>query len=636
MRIPHPLPLLLLAAASLPSLLPAQGPRDPKRLLLIYNKSFADQNGNGLSDSLDCANYYAKARGVPASNILGITFPFKSRTIPGNSAKAWEHFHDYIVTPLNAKLKALGTTKIDGLVLMYGMPYRIGAPTSSQSLRAVDHLLQVPTVLGSRTGWGFNGWWTTNPYFESSAGVGTDKGHFSHTLYKYGAFEYYLVTRIDGFDLEAALDLIDGALYAEKYGSKGAGKMEGRAYIDTRYGKKPDSWLKSNYPYYPGYRTYGLWDMRMAYGSLWPRTIGLPTWWEPSGKEIGETGAKFTNGKPALSAPDALLYFGWYNYNQYIDVWSWNVGSVASDLDSNSIQYFDARKAPRHGFLTKAMQRGLSAGAGVIAEPYLSGHVRPEIILYYLALGYPFQEASALADPALFWRGVRIGDPLYAPFLKTLTRSKDQSSPKLRWSRIAARAGTSVTLDLAIQRSPKAPELAKVLVNYGLHASMGKSFDPKRGHHARQYFDLPGLDPKAAGYFCQATWTDPVGHTVKTPVFAITPRAIQGVDVHVQGPSSISKNAPLPLSFSVATQGSLSNLTGLKIELRQTLPTAGPWIDITGLSFSLLNEAAFGPEFESLLFGIKPNFPLQGSFEIRISAQVGSKTDSQVLTFSAK
>jgi uncharacterized protein (TIGR03790 family) len=603
---------------------------------VIYNKSFADQNGNGLSDSLDCANYYAKARGIPANNILGITFPFSSRTIPGNSVKAWERLHDYIVTPLNSKLKSLGTTKIDGLVLMYGMPYRISAPTTSQSLRAVDHLLQVPTGLGSRTGWGFNGWWTTNPYFESSAGVGTDKGHFSHTLFKYRGLEYYLVTRIDGFDLEAALDIIDGALYAEKYGNKGQAKMEGRAYIDTRFGKKTDSWLKTNYPNYPGYRTYGLWDMRMAYGSLWPRTIGLQTWWEPSGKEIGEANAKFTNGKPALSAPDALLYFGWYNYNQYLDVWTWDVGSIASDLDSNSIQYFDNRNAPRHGFLTKAMQRGLSAGAGVIAEPYLSGHVRPEIVLYYLALGYPFQEASALADPTLFWRGVRIGDPLYAPFLKTLKRNRDLSTPKLRWTKIAKRAGTKVTLDLAIQRNPSAPELARTTLAYGLHASMGSRFDPKRGHHARQFFDLPNLDPKAAGYFSQATWIDPAGHQLKTPIFAITTRSVQAVDVHVQGPTSIAKNSLLPLAFSVTTQGPLSQLTRFRIEIRQTLPQAGPWIDITGLSLTLIQEAAFGPEFESLLFGIKPSFPLQGSFEIRITAAVGSKIDNQVLAFTSR
>ncbi len=631
MRIPTPL-LLLLTTAFLPSLLPAQGPRDPKRLLIVYSKTFPDQNGNGISDSQDCANYYAKARGVPASNLLGLKLSFFARHIPGNSAKAWATMHDQILTPLNAKLKALGPNKIDGIVMMYGTPYRLFALTNSQTFRSLDHLIQVPTGLGTRTSWNFYGWWTTNPYFEASAGVGTDKGHFSHSLYKYRGLNYYLVTRIDGFDLEASLDLIDAALYAEKYGNKGSGKMEGRAYIDTRNGKKPDSWLKNNYPNYPGYRTYGLWDMRMAYGSLWPKLVGLPTWWEPSSKEIGETGAKFTNGKPALSAPDALLYFGWYNFNQYFDVWTWNLGSVACDLNSNSIQNFEIRTHAK-GFLAKAFKRGLSAGAGVIAEPYLSGHVRPEIILYYLVQGFPFQEAAALADPALFWRGVRVGDPLYAPFLKTLKRSKDLSTPKLRWTKIAKRAGTSVTLDLAIVRNAKAPELAKATVAYGLHSTLGKVFDPKFGFHGRQWFDLPGLDPKAAGYYSQVTWTDPAGHQTKTPLFAITPRSVQSVDVHVQGPASLRKNSPLPLSFSVTTKASLSRLTAFRIELRQTLPQTGPWVDITGLSFGLLREAAFGPQFESLLFGIRPSFPLQGSFEIRITAAVGSQKDSQVLAF---
>jgi len=53
-------------------------------------------------------------------------------------------------------------------------------------------------------------------------------------------------------------------------------------------------------------------------------------------------------------------------------------GSVACDLNSNSIQNFHTRYDL--AFLTAAFRRGLTAGAGVIAEPYLSGHHRPEVV----------------------------------------------------------------------------------------------------------------------------------------------------------------------------------------------------------------------------------------------------------------
>jgi len=611
-------------------------PSDPNRVLIVYNDSWPDQNGNGVGDSKELALYYAKARKVPASNLLPLKIPGLSRSIAGSGLKAWANLHDQIVTPLNAKLATLGAAKIDGILLCYGVPYRIAAPTTSQSLRAVDHLLQVPTGLGTRSSWGFNGWWTTNPYFESSPGVGTDKGRFSHSLYSYASKPYYLVTRLDGYDLETALDRIDAAAYAEIHGSKGQGKMDGNAYIDTRYGQKTDTWLRSNYPNYPGYRTYGLWDMRMAYGKLWPEAMKIPTLWEPSGKEIGETGAKFTNSKPALLTPDALLYFGWYNYNQYHDVWSWLTGSVACDLDSNSIAGFDSRTATRQGFLTKAMERGLAAGAGVIAEPYLSGHARPEILLYYLLKGYSFAECAALADPALFWRGVRIGDPLYAPYQSGLTRTKDTSKPTERWTKVSKRNGSDVTLDLAVQRSHSDPELARPTIAYGPSAAMTQTLDPKKGHHARMLVPVTGLDPKLAGYYARVTWTDPAGNRAALPPFAITPRPFTAIDAHVSGPSSLKQYGLLPLRFAVSSKPDLLSLTSFQIEIRQTLPSAGPWIDITSLAFGLLSEVAIGRELETLLFQTRFAFPLKGSFEFRISAGNTKGSDSHVLALTVQ
>ena len=45
---------------------------DPARVLVIYNTSWPDGDGDGVPDSLEVAQYYAARRGVPAENLLGL------------------------------------------------------------------------------------------------------------------------------------------------------------------------------------------------------------------------------------------------------------------------------------------------------------------------------------------------------------------------------------------------------------------------------------------------------------------------------------------------------------------------------------------------------------------------------------
>ena len=44
----------------------------PSRVLVVYNANAGDEDGDGVQDSLQVANYYAAKRGVPAANILSV------------------------------------------------------------------------------------------------------------------------------------------------------------------------------------------------------------------------------------------------------------------------------------------------------------------------------------------------------------------------------------------------------------------------------------------------------------------------------------------------------------------------------------------------------------------------------------
>jgi len=603
-------------------------PDDPNRVLVVYNAAWPDQDGNGVGDSLEVAQHYAMRRHVPRTNLLGLKLSSTNRIrIPGNATTSWTYFHDNVVTPLNAKLTALGANKIDSLLLCYGVPHQIISTSRSQSYRALDSLLIAPQSLGTRAGWGFNGWWRSNPYFEHSPGVGVDRGRFDHRKYQYLGRPYYLVSRIDGIHMDAAKDLVDAAIYAETFGSKGAGKMEGTAYIDSRHGFKSDTYLKTNYPNYPGFRTFQLWSYRMSYGKLLPGKVGLPVKWEYSNYEIGERNsankvlARWSDQTPAAAAPDALLYFGWYNYIQYLDVWTWLPGSVACDLNSNSIRDFHNPKRSRKAFLSEAFELGLTAGCGVIAEPYLSGHARPEILLYYLIEGYTFAEAAALADPVIFWRGVRMGDPLYTPFKKTHVRRKDTSAPPLPSSKTLVRGTTTATLSVRIAPSGTDPELSVATIAWGKTPARTQTTRSRTAFHRRHDLVVQTLDAKWPGYHARTTVTDPAGNRTTGRPFAFTARPFQAVEARVLAVQpSIQVGGPLDLRFSVAAKPDLTKITVFRFEARA--PGSSQWVDLTGAATALWSDLGIGQDLECLLFRLHvPKWiTARGTYAFRLRA----------------
>ncbi len=621
--------LPFLSILLLPRLLPAQTvtPDDPTRVLVIYSRGWPDADGDGLGDSKEVALYYAKARGVPSKNLLGLPLTGTRRYWSGT--KGWAEFHDKLVTPVKKALQTLGPGKIDTLLFCYGVPYYIYTPLSSRRLRAVDSLMTVPSALGDRTHWPLPSWWASNPYLEYSPSVQPDRGRFTHKNFSYAGKDLYLTARIDGTDAEAAKDLVDGALYAEKHWGQGQGYLWGRAYVDTRFGYFSDTFLKQNYPF--GYSSYKSADQCMAFGKFFPPLVGLPVYWEAGGKEIGEQGARWRNGSPALTAPRALLYGGWYNYNQYHDVWEWLPGSIACDLNSNSIRGFE-RAAPGT-FLGSALARGLTAGSGVVGEPYLSGHPRPEVLLYYVTQGFTWAEAAMVSDPALFWMAVHMGDPLYAPFRKGSKRTPDRTPPGKPIVKVEGRKGTSAVLDLAVPRRPSDPDLCLFQVEYGPTPALGSRIPSGKAYKGRRAVTLGGL-PDHPGFYFKVTAKDPAGLTSATPLLALCPRPFQAVEVRsAPYPAQVSYGKPLTVRFAVSALPDLRSLNSFKIEIEG----GGYRFDVTGPVLSSSGEIALGPREETILFSLKaPALLPRGTYKFHIFAATPKGSARYTTTFTVQ
>ncbi len=473
---------------------------DPARIIVVANSSMGDANGNGVGDSMEVALRYAALRGVPSSNILPLAL-----TSSGTSFGSWASFWNELRTPLVNRIQALGNTTVLTILLCHGVPYEVS--TAAHGVRSVDQALMTPLALGTVTTPAFATYWQANPFFDAMPGFAPDIPHFLHQTFYAGQL-MYLVARIDGPTPEAALDLVEGARYGDLYLHTAQGGYAGRIYVDTRFSNYPNlaalNWPQFHAP------SYSNADSDMAYATQW--MTGFPLWWENTANdlEIGQPGALFSNGVSAAAAPDALFYYGWYNFATYHDAWTWLPGSAACDLNSNS--FASVRALAPSNFGGSALRRGLTCGVGCIAEPYLNGHHFPEIFIRSLLDGRTFAESAAISDPSLLWRSIAIGDPLYCPLPPGKVLVIDTLPPPVPTVQWIMNGATSATLRASVDTLGRAADPVRLEGTWGLAPLLSQQLVGTSGHRAVQSEQLQNL---AAGGFYRArpVVRDPAGLT---------------------------------------------------------------------------------------------------------------------------
>jgi hypothetical protein len=506
-----------LSTCSAAALAAADSP-GPDRVLVVYNASWtSDEDGDGVQDSLEVAQYYMAKRGVPAANILGLAIADTDWSGDyGSDAAEYAKLQTQIIQPIKAKLAALGPANIDIILMSYHLP--VGYKGQS-----IDNLLI-----------GLNSWntsadnvnWSNNPYLEPAPTFGADNGHFDHT-YKFNGTDMYLVTRLDGpLGVRGCLNMIDQAIYADKFLAPGAGYFNGNVYIDSRGDKGADHYtdalLTADADVSNGwYGSYAQTDVNIAYGEHYVLGSGFTLKWQAAGGIIGSAGGLFADGSSAETAPRAFLYGGWYAYNTYLDVWEWLPGSVACDLNSSSLCYYWFRNPGSLAWAGQALNHGATCVQGVAGEPYTTGHQRPNIMIWAMLNGFNFAEAAGLSTPTIGWMPINLGDPLYRPLKPGKALVKDVRAPALAagYPKVTQSENRGNEVQTLVDDAVE-PEVCRVRVDYGTTVSYGLSMEDKRyfRRHLMRFDDLAS----ATTYHYRLTLTDPVGNAVTTGDYTFT------------------------------------------------------------------------------------------------------------------
>ncbi len=99
---------------------------------------------------------------------------------------------------------------------------------------------------------------------------------------------------------------------------------------------------------------------------------------------------------------------------------SWKLGTWG-----NRASYYADSPQSLTGDLIRA---GVTGVAGHVAEPYLDGTVRPQILFPAYLAGFSLAESYYLSLPYLSWQTTVVGDPLCAPFKKPDVSPTDADS----------------------------------------------------------------------------------------------------------------------------------------------------------------------------------------------------------------
>ena len=442
-----------------------------KEILVIYNK--ADPESGKLAED------YQRARGLPASRLLGLDLPLKPDISRGEYEKTlvapirkymdekkwWIRSRDAqgLIVPQQNKIRAI--------LLIRGVPLRItpdpkppakegeeapADPISPRDEASVDSELAMFGIEGLPAKGVLK-----NAFYDSKVPLSEAK------------FPYLVLTsRIDGPAYVICKRMIDDAVEAEKTG------LWGRAYVDIA-NKFPegDKWLESI--------------------ASQNRKMGIPTITD-----------RFNDTLPKnYPMTDAALYYGWYDWNvsgPFLNTgFQFRKGAVAIHLHSFSAQQLTNA---HQNWCAPLLVRGAAATVGNVYEPYLHLTHHFEILHDRLLKGWTFSEAAWASMPVASWQGIVLGDPLYRPFRhingtgENLTKDRDYRAlraasrqwpddDKLRREKLSAAAEKLKSGTLAEGLAMDFRE-SKDLENAKLWLTKAREFFPDRPNKLRQDLQL--------------------------------------------------------------------------------------------------------------------------------------------------
>ncbi|MBI2299229.1 MAG: TIGR03790 family protein [Armatimonadetes bacterium] len=389
------------------------------------------------------ADHYRQARGVPAGNVFEIELPAGENLDRGvYQTELLPKLRDWLAAPERQG-------RIRCLLLVYGMPLRVGRPALTPEQTAAAQQLQQALntaqeevkqaeakqkelqaanprtaeqeaelkAVSDRLPEQRNTQGAAREKWAHAAAQETEAALDSElALVAWPAYDLYrwvpnlasflcppdtakksppvvLTARLDGPTPAIAMRLVDDAVKAEREG------LKGKVYIDAR---------------------------GIAFGREAPR----PDWYGYSGydesfRELAAILKEKTSlevvldDKPELfqpgACPDAALYCGWYSLANYQDAFTFVPGAVAWHLaSSEAVTLHDPATKQ---WCKNLLDHGAAATLGPVAEPYTIGFPKPFAFFVTLLSGkYTLAETYFHTLFLNSWMTTLVGDPLYNPY----------------------------------------------------------------------------------------------------------------------------------------------------------------------------------------------------------------------------
>jgi uncharacterized protein (TIGR03790 family) len=333
--------------------------------------------------SLEIAEYYARRRHIAPEQIIRLQLPVTEEIQrPLYLSKlerpiaSWLTAHAaqdrilYVVLTKDVPLRIAGSGGLDGTV----------ASVDSELTLLYRKLSGSPVVIAGSV---------KNPYFLADAPI-SEAQRFTHQQQ-----DIYLVARLDGFTIEDVKALIDRG---------GAQATQGLILLDER-----SEWRNS-----PG----NTWLEKAA-----ANLKGIGGWHD---RVVLDAGARVLRDQA-----NVLGYYSWGSNDPAIIVRHLHLqfvpGALAATFVSTDGRTFreppaewqvrgESFEGSNQSLIGDFIRDGVTGVAGHVAEPYLNGTIRPDILFPAYVSGFNLVESFYLAMPFVSWQTIVVGDPLCAPY----------------------------------------------------------------------------------------------------------------------------------------------------------------------------------------------------------------------------
>jgi uncharacterized protein (TIGR03790 family) len=331
--------------------------KEAKRVIVVMNVKSA------LSRAV--ADYYKLKRGIPADHIAMIT-------VDDQEEVALRDFDAKILEPVKLFLNRC-KDPIDFIVTTKGVPIRIkeGGYSVDAWLAAMDLKLDPISKLERSEAMR-----CLNPYFMKDQA-------FSHK-----DLGIYLVTRLDGFDVNACKRLVDLSLSAKP--------EKGPFFFDAADNRTGDGFK-------PLQDALGTANDGLKKKGFQSRLDATPEFVAPPEPLAGYCSWGSNDGK--------------YNVETYRKL-RFKPGALAETFVSTSGHTFNKIDKWWQSLIVDLINQGVTGVKGYVSEPYTFALARPDVLFDRYTSGYNLAESFSMASPMLKWKDVVIGDPLCRPYRK--------------------------------------------------------------------------------------------------------------------------------------------------------------------------------------------------------------------------